>query len=166
VRQLEGGLVRDVDSPANLLKVWFRDLPQRLLNHAADTRQQRQRIAEARTPADALALVQSTVNKEELSVLLWLLDICAHVALHEDVNRMSAKNLAIVFVPNMTDAAHLADGELREDPMAALRFQERLTAFFAHAIEARMELVKERVAETERVFGDLLQRAMVPLYTP
>ena len=32
------------------------------------------------------------------SLLLWLLDLMSQVAVHEDTNRMSAKNMAVVMV--------------------------------------------------------------------
>jgi len=50
------------------------------------------------------------------ALLLWLLDLMADVAAHESSNRMSAKNVAIVFAPNL----YSVEMPQATDPMAAL----------------------------------------------
>lgn len=43
----------------------------------------------------------STIDEIEYNVLLWLLELLYSIQLKSEVNNMTAKNLAIVFAPNL-----------------------------------------------------------------
>lgn len=89
---------------ANLVKIWFRSLPRRILSPAASL-----------FPAD-LDTVKACLSKRAVATLLWLLDFCVLVSYETAANKMSPTSLAIVFVPNLIDETS-ASG----DPMDLLR---------------------------------------------
>ena len=75
---------------AALIKEWFRTMPIRLLNIL---------------PENSLRTGQSDIDKElpepNYSVFLWLCDLMADIVEYEQVNRMSARAMAIVIAPNL-----------------------------------------------------------------
>ena len=64
------------------------------------------------------------------SLMLWLLDVCVEVSSYSSVNRMGAKNLAIVIAPNLFQVPEL-------DPMRSLIFSQKVANFVQYAIEWR-----------------------------
>ncbi|KAF2072026.1 hypothetical protein CYY_006660 [Polysphondylium violaceum] len=46
-------------------------------------------------------LIVNQLSELKKSAFLWLIDLLAHVSNHESVNKMSAKNLSIIFSPNL-----------------------------------------------------------------
>jgi hypothetical protein len=123
----------DVHIAANLLKVWFRDLPSRLLDVIPDSRE----IVDCESAAAAGATVLRHYRDPQLTLLLWLLDLCADVASCAGENLMTAQNMAIVFAPNLfklADAAHAPPGM---DPMAQMALCKKYTTFLKLAIEWR-----------------------------
>lgn len=114
----------DVHCIANLIKVWFRDLPRHVLDGLSF-----EQIGDCDQEDKAEKLVLS-MDEPFCSLVLWLLDLCVFVASYQHVNRMSAKNLAIVFGPNtFTPPA---------DPMAALLLSQKVVRFLELAINSRM----------------------------
>ena len=78
---------------AALLKEWFRTMPVRLLNAL---------------PLNSVRSGKSDIDKElpepNFSVFMWLCDLMADVVNLEQVNRMSARAMAIVIAPNLYSA--------------------------------------------------------------
>jgi len=119
----------DIHVVTSLLKIWFRELPNRILSLEF--------LENA--GSDVKAAVQS-LKDPELSVLVWLLDMCATVAKQEEKNKMTARNLAIVWAPNIFPQDF--DGL---DPHVAMKMSEQQTAFFEAAIKWRIGETSERV---------------------
>ncbi len=75
---------------AALIKEWFREMPVRLLNVL---------------PVTALRAGEADLNTQlpepNHSIFLWLVDLMADICEHEQVNRMSARAMAIVIAPNL-----------------------------------------------------------------
>lgn len=108
----------DVDAHvvANLIKIFFRELPNLgLLNWLGDAA-----IAQIAIGND-VDIEKSVADLPEphKTLLLWLLDLCVKVARKADINRMTAKNLAIVLSPNLY-TSHA------ENPMAALTMAQHV----------------------------------------
>jgi len=119
----------DIHVVTSLLKIWFRELPNRILS------------LDFLENADSHAKVAvESLKDPELSVLVWLLDLCAAVAKEEEKNKMTAHNLAIVWAPNIFPQDF--DGL---DPRVAMKMFEQGTAFFEAAIEWRIAEMSERV---------------------
>ncbi|MES1908186.1 MAG: hypothetical protein MHM6MM_001167 [Cercozoa sp. M6MM] len=128
-RQLNDGTFRgcnDVNIVANLIKVWFRDLPEPILSPlpAED-------IEKGGSPAAAGELVQRLPEPNN-SIVLWLLDLCCEVTEHQSMNRMTPKNIAIVITPNLITSNFT-------DPIKNLTFSQKAADFVENAILWRMQ---------------------------
>lgn len=121
--------VDSVNICANLIKVWFRDLPVPILN------QIEKRVIEKSQDVASVAKATELFPEPARSILFWLWDLCVEVAKHENVNKMGAKNLAIVIGPNLFDL------EAFENPMLAMTFSGKVVTFCERGIEWRQSLV-------------------------
>jgi hypothetical protein len=127
----EGAFVRcdDVHCISNLLKVWFRDLPRAILD-PIDTAH----IDAVTTDAEAAAIVEM-LEEPHKSIFLWIIDLCVECSSQADVNKMTGKNLAIVFGPNLFSPS-------MADPMASLRFSQKVAQFMDKEISWRANELK------------------------
>jgi hypothetical protein len=80
---------------ANLIKVWYRELPEHILNCLDE-----QKI-DVKNEAEAGEVMRKYLKEPQLSYYEFLLDICVDISRKESVNKMSSKNLAIVITPNL-----------------------------------------------------------------
>jgi hypothetical protein len=87
--------VRDINTMANLITQWFRELPRPLL-HAVDADE----VLQAAKP-DRAWKVLSAVPELERSICMWLLDLAIEVAHKSAQNKMTLKNMSVVLSPNL-----------------------------------------------------------------
>jgi len=118
----------DVNVYANLVKVWFRDLPDPLL-HCVNPDQ----IEHVKSP-EAAGKVVAQMPEPNQSIFLWLCDMCVDVAQYEKKNKMGAGNMAIVVGPNLFNTNNI------ENPMKAMSFSGKVVEFFKHAIMWRQKM--------------------------
>uniref|UniRef100_A0A7S2W562 Rho-GAP domain-containing protein n=1 Tax=Rhizochromulina marina TaxID=1034831 RepID=A0A7S2W562_9STRA len=120
----------DVNIIANLLKVWFRELPEGLYNDIPEATIHR--IADSPLDVPAIVETYSSLHEPHRSLILWLLDMMAGIVMNESVNKMSAKNMAIVMSPNLfqTNA---------ENPMAALTMAQKIADFTTKLLASRLQ---------------------------
>ena len=71
-------------------------------------------------------------NKSHYSLFLWLLDTMCTVVEHQDVNKMSAKNMAIVVAPNLYSIEDMSD------PMSAMIWTQRIARFLEVVLLAKI----------------------------
>ena len=117
---------RDIHVCAQLIKVWWREMPApRLLDDVEAAA-----IAGVDSEEAAGAVVQQRVQEPQLSLLLWLLDLCCLVCSRQAVNKMGSKALGIVISPNLFTPT-------QDDPMAALLYSQKVALFLQKAIEWR-----------------------------
>jgi len=116
----------DVNVTANLIKVWFRELPQPLLSCV------KTEIIERAQAVAGVAKVMVDFPEPNRSILLWLWDLCVEVSAHKDVNKMGPQNLAIVIGPNLFNTDSI------QNPMAAMTFSTKVVTFFQRGIEWRL----------------------------
>lgn len=91
---------------SNLIKVWLRELPVALF-HAIPGAQLA--TIGSHTPADELErIIAAHLKEPQQSIFRWLLDLCCDVTLHSDVNKMTAKNVAICIGPNLYSPPNVA----------------------------------------------------------
>jgi hypothetical protein len=76
---------------ANLIKVWFRDLPVALF--ASIPLHELAPLNPASTDAQLEKIWNTHLKEPQRSIFRWLLDLCCDVTLHSDDNKMTAKNL-------------------------------------------------------------------------
>lgn len=120
----------DVHIIANLIKVFFRDLPEGLFNSIpTDLIHQL-----AATPLSTLiSTLYTHLPPSTHALTYYLLDLMALVVLNEHTNRMSAKNMAIVVSPNLYTVN-------TENPMVALTMAQKVADFTTQLLLARLEL--------------------------
>uniref|UniRef100_A0A7S2HD61 Rho-GAP domain-containing protein n=1 Tax=Haptolina brevifila TaxID=156173 RepID=A0A7S2HD61_9EUKA len=130
---------------ANLIKLWFRLLPTKLLAGEMATA-----FAASASGAEAMALLQSFPPLHQ-GIFLWLLELMADVAEQQEANRMNERAIAIVMAPNLygDDAQpSAADGTAGAaepiDPMAALEHSQKMarliTELLLHYINVRVRV--------------------------
>ncbi|KAL9255815.1 Rho GTPase-activating protein 1-like protein [Drosera capensis] len=95
----------DVHCLAGLIKAWFRELPTGVL----DTLRPEQ-VMHCNTEDECTELVLS-LSQTEAALLDWAINLMADVVQNEHLNKMNARNIAMVFAPNMTQML---------DPLTAL----------------------------------------------
>jgi hypothetical protein len=110
----------DVNCTANLLKIWFRDLPSPILN-ALDPAT----IFNCSDP-DVCIAAYGRLPEPQKTLLGWLLDMLSEVSRYKDANKMSPQNLAIVVAPNLYEPPG-------SDPMEGLMMSQKAVQFL-HAL--------------------------------
>lgn len=97
--QLNRGIVPDdidVHCLAGLIKSWFRELPSGVLDGLSP-----EQVLQCSSEDDYIVLVKQ-LKPMETALLNWAIDLMADVVEDEDCNKMNARNIAMVFAPNMT----------------------------------------------------------------
>ncbi|CAL5194399.1 unnamed protein product [Lathyrus oleraceus] len=125
--QLNSGIVPndiDVHCLAGLIKAWFRELPSGVLDGLSP-----EEVLECNTEEESVELVKE-LKPVESALLNWAIDLMADVVVEADYNKMDARNIAMVFAPNMTQMS---------DPLTALM----------HAVQV-MNLLKTLILKTLR----------------
>ncbi|XP_075642643.1 rho GTPase-activating protein 2 [Castanea sativa] len=125
--QLNRGIVPDnidVHCLAGLIKAWFRELPSGVLDGLSP-----EQVLQCNTEEESVELV-SQLKPTDAALLNWAVDLMADVVEEEESNKMNARNIAMVFAPNMTQMS---------DPLTALM----------HAVQV-MNLLKTLIMRTLR----------------
>ncbi|CAI0469849.1 unnamed protein product [Linum tenue] len=125
--QLNRGVIPraiDFHCLAGLIKAWFRELPSGVLDCLTP-----EQVMHCNTEDDCTQLVKQ-LPPTEAALLDWAINLMADVVEHEQYNKMNARNVAMVFAPNMTQMA---------DPLTAL----------IHAVQV-MNLLKTLIMKTLR----------------
>ncbi|XP_056860977.1 rho GTPase-activating protein 2-like [Raphanus sativus] len=123
--QLNRGIVPeniDVHCLAGLIKAWFRELPCGVLDGLSP-----EEVLNCNTEEDSVQLIKQ-LKPTESALLSWAVDLMADVVEEEESNKMNARNIAMVFAPNMTQMT---------DPLTALM----------HAVQV-MNLLKTLITRT------------------
>jgi hypothetical protein len=138
--QYDGDTIEE-NIAATLIKIFFRQLPTNLLNHI--DRKVIDQIADYNdmltSPNREIAetifhQLRDGLQEPQNSLLMWLLDTMGQVVAHKDINKMSAKNMAIVIAPNLYSLMDLSD------PMAAITWTQRIARFAEIVLVARMQV--------------------------
>ncbi|KAK6138486.1 hypothetical protein DH2020_027806 [Rehmannia glutinosa] len=99
--QLNRGVVPqgiDVHCLAGLIKAWFRELPRGVLDSLSP-----EQVMQCQSEDDCFALVR-LLPPTEAALLDWAINLMADVVQVEHLNKMNARNIAMVFAPNMTQS--------------------------------------------------------------
>ncbi|CAD6225962.1 unnamed protein product [Miscanthus lutarioriparius] len=125
--QLNSGIVPDdidVHCLASLIKAWFRELPEGVLDRLSP-----EQVLHCNTEEQCIELVK-LLPATQAALLHWVVELMADVVEEEESNKMDARNVAMVFAPNMTQMS---------DPLTALM----------HAVQV-MNLLKTLILKTLR----------------
>ncbi|KAF2296450.1 hypothetical protein GH714_038229 [Hevea brasiliensis] len=97
--QLNRGVVPegiDVHCLAGLIKAWFRELPTGVLDSLSQ-----EQVMQSQSEEECVRLAR-LLPPTEAALLDWAINLMADVAQLEHLNKMNARNIAMVFAPNMT----------------------------------------------------------------
>ncbi|XP_075484679.1 rho GTPase-activating protein 1-like [Primulina tabacum] len=133
--QLNRGVIPDgvdVHCLAGLIKAWFRELPRGVLDSLSP-----EQVMQCQSEEDCDALVR-LLPSTEASLLDWAINLMADVVLKEHLNKMNARNIAMVFAPNMTQMA---------DPLTALMYAVQVINFLKTLIEKTLREREDFVIE-------------------
>nr|GMC79537.1 rho GTPase-activating protein 5-like [Ipomoea batatas]GMC88916.1 rho GTPase-activating protein 5-like [Ipomoea batatas] len=134
--QLNSGVVPDnidVHCLAGLIKAWFRELPKGVLDSLSP-----EDVIRAQSEEECVRLVRS-LPPTEAALLDWVINLMADVVQMEHLNKMNARNIAMVFAPNMTQMA---------DPLTALMYAVQVMNFIRTLIERILRDREESVTES------------------
>ncbi|KAL7716315.1 GTPase activating protein [Entamoeba marina] len=118
---LAEGMDATVDEISNLIKLWFRELPNTILNVLNSDH-----IFYAAEP-EASWNAYLTLPDSSRVLLDWLFDLLIEVASHKDVNKMTLQNLAIVLSPNLYEPQST-------DPMEGLMMSQKSVQFVENCL--------------------------------
>ncbi|KAG8065918.1 hypothetical protein GUJ93_ZPchr0004g38968 [Zizania palustris] len=118
----------DLHCLAGLIKAWFRELPTGILDPLTP-----EQVMHCNTE-DECALLACMLPPVEGALLDWAINLMADVVEHENYNKMNARNIAMVFAPNMTQMT---------DPLTALMHAVQVMNFLKTLI---LKTLKEREA--------------------
>ena len=79
-----------------LLQAWFRELPRGVLDSLTPDQ-----VMHCNSEEECSELVRM-LPPTEAALLDWAINLMADVVEHEHYNKMNARNIAMVFAPNMT----------------------------------------------------------------
>ncbi|PSS23587.1 Rho GTPase-activating protein [Actinidia chinensis var. chinensis] len=133
--QLNMGVVPDdvdVHCLAGLIKAWFRELPNGLLDSIPP-----EEVMQAQSEADCAHLARR-LPSTEAALLDWAINLMSDVAQLENLNKMNARNIAMVFAPNMTQMA---------DPLTALMHAVQVMNFLKTLIVMTLREREDSVLE-------------------
>ncbi|KAF5470944.1 hypothetical protein F2P56_011429 [Juglans regia] len=133
--QLNSGVVPegiDVHCLAGLIKAWFRELPTGVLDSLSP-----EQVMQCQTEEDFAKIVR-LLPRTEAALLDWAINLMADVVQEEHLNKMDARNIALVFAPNMTKMA---------DPLTALRYAVQVMNFLRTLILKTLVERKDSVVE-------------------
>ncbi|KAK7285745.1 hypothetical protein RJT34_20526 [Clitoria ternatea] len=137
--QLNRGLVPrgiDVHCLSGLIKAWFRELPTGVLDSLTP-----EQVMHCNTEEDCTNLMK-LLPSTEAALLDWAINLMADVVEHEQFNKMNARNIAMVFAPNMTQMA---------DPLTALIHAVQVMNFLKTLILKTLREREESVAKARQI---------------
>ncbi|KZV32381.1 rho GTPase-activating protein 2-like [Dorcoceras hygrometricum] len=140
--QLNRGIVPEdieVHCLAGLIKAWFRELPSGVLDGLSP-----EKVLHCSVEEECVELVKQ-LKPTEKALLGWAIDLMADVVELEEFNKMNARNIAMVFAPNMTQMS---------DPLTALM----------HAVQV-MNLLKTLIIRTLRQREESTGEGYSPLHS-
>ncbi|KAJ6790544.1 rho GTPase-activating protein 4-like [Iris pallida] len=133
--QLNRGIVPDeidVHCLAGLIKAWFRELPTGILDPLTP-----EQVMQCQSE-DECAQVMGLLPPTEAALLDWAINLMADVVQEEQQNKMNARNVAMVFAPNMSQLV---------DPLTALMYAVQVMNFLRMLILKTLKSRQESTLE-------------------
>lgn len=85
----------------NFIQAWFRELPEGVLDSLSP-----EQVLHCNTEEECVELVR-LLPPTQAALLNWVVEFMADVVEEEESNKMNARNVAMVFAPNMTQVIFL-----------------------------------------------------------
>ncbi|BAT85878.1 hypothetical protein VIGAN_04347500 [Vigna angularis var. angularis] len=123
----------DVHCLAGLIKAWFRELPTGVLDPLSP-----EQVMQSQSEEECAQLVR-LLPPTEAALLDWAINLMADVAQMESLNKMNARNIAMVFAPNMTRMA---------DPLTALMYAVQVMNFLKTLVVKTLREREESIVKS------------------
>ncbi|CAK9145138.1 unnamed protein product [Ilex paraguariensis] len=133
--QLNRGVIPDdidVHCLSGLIKAWFRELPSGVLDSLSP-----EQVMQAQSEEECARLVR-ILPPTEAALMDWAINLMADVAQLEHLNKMNARNIAMVFAPNMTQM---------DDPLTALMYAVQVMNFLKTLIVKTLREREDSILE-------------------
>ncbi|RAL44599.1 hypothetical protein DM860_003358 [Cuscuta australis] len=114
------------------LQAWFRELPRGVLDSLSP-----EEVMSSQSEEECVRLMR-LLPPTEASLLDWAINLMADVAESKEHNKMNARNVALVFAPNMTQMA---------DPLTALMYAVQVMNFLKVLVERTLRTREETLVE-------------------
>ncbi|XP_037492950.1 rho GTPase-activating protein 1 isoform X2 [Jatropha curcas] len=114
------------------LQAWFRELPTGVLDPLSP-----EQVMQCQTEDDCAELARH-LPPTEAALLDWAINLMVDVVQQEHVNKMNARNIAMVFAPNMTQMA---------DPLTALMYAVQVMNFLKTLILRTLRVREDSLGE-------------------
>ncbi|KAL9677291.1 hypothetical protein QQ045_005519 [Rhodiola kirilowii] len=154
--QLNSGVVAegvDVHCLAGLIKAWFRELPTGILDSLPP-----EEVMQCQTEEECAQLVKHLPSTEG-DLLDWAVNLMADVVELESLNKMNARNIAMVFAPNMTQMV---------DPLTALMYAVHVMNFLkslvTKTLREREQSVSSSASDSHTDSPDENEHQSLPLH--
>ncbi|CAK9182455.1 unnamed protein product [Ilex paraguariensis] len=119
------------------LQAWFRELPNGVLDSLSP-----ELVMQAQSEEECAQLVQ-LLPPTETGLLDWAINLMADVAQLEHLNKMNARNVAMVFAPNMTQMS---------DPLTALMYAVQVMNFLKTLIVKTLRKREDSTVEPGPIY--------------
>lgn len=123
----------DIHAIAALIKIWFRELPDPIMNDITP-----EAILQSSEKEETCMKEFETLREPNKSLMLWLLDILCDTAMRESSNKMNARSLAIVVGPNLY---HSAESSMLS-ALESLRLSQQIVSFVFHVLSNRLRYLQ------------------------
>lgn len=90
----------------SIIQAWFRELPSGVLDSIPP-----EQVMQCQSEEDC-ARVAKCLPPTEAALLDWAVNLMADVVQEEQINKMSDRNVAMVFAPNMTQVTRCPNSKL------------------------------------------------------
>ncbi|KAF2307645.1 hypothetical protein GH714_030553 [Hevea brasiliensis] len=114
-------------------QAWFRELPTGVLDSLSQ-----EQVMQSQSEEECVQLAR-LLPPTEASLLDWAINLMADVVQLEHLNKMNARNVAMVFAPNMTQMS---------DPLTALMYAVQVMNFLKTLIVRTLRYREESVIES------------------
>lgn len=84
------------------VQAWFRELPEGVLDSLSP-----EQVLQCNSEEEFLELV-TLLRPTQAALLKWAVELMADVVEEEELNKMNARNIAMVFAPNMTQVISIS----------------------------------------------------------
>lgn len=143
---------KDIHCISNLIKVWFRELPKKILNEAPYG--EIQQMSDSKGSEARAIKLMGKFKEPYKSLLFWLIDTCVEVIKRKAQNRMSAQALAIVIAPNLYKTPVFMAGDVHSS-LEAMKKTKQYTLFWCLLVKWRArERAEGKVLLVDDAEGD------------
>lgn len=139
------GARHDVRVLADLIKLWFRELPVPIFHEIRSDQMEQLVHTGSGSTSDLAATIMSMLGPLEKCIVLWLADLLAHVASFQDENHMGVDQLAIVIAPNLVRIE-------TANPMLAVTLSKASVDLFRAILRTRFD-ARRATAAASHDFG-------------